>query len=159
MRQMLTESLVLGVAGGALGLLFALWTVDALPSFFPAEQARLLDARVDWIVISFTAAVALASGLASGLAPAFHGMRSPAALALRGDGGRAGHTRGSVTARHVLVVAQVAVASVLLVSAVLLTRSLTNALDVDPGFSTRQALLLSVEIPPSVSARERPCLL
>ena len=150
LRLMLTESLVLGVAGGALGLLFALWTVDALPSFFPAEQARLLDVRVDWVVISFTAAVALASGLASGLAPAFYGMRSPAALALRGDGGRAGHTRGSVTARNVLVVAQVAVASVLLVSAVLLTRSLANALDVDPGFSTRRALLLSVEIPPSV---------
>ena len=73
LRQMLTESLVLGVAGGALGLLFALWTVDALPSFFPAEQARLLDVRVDWVVISFTAAVALASGLASGLAPALHG--------------------------------------------------------------------------------------
>jgi hypothetical protein len=124
--------------------------VDALPSFFPAEQARLLDVRVDWIVISFTAAVAVASGLVSGLAPAFHGMRSPAALALRGDGGRAGHTRGSVTARNVLVVAQVAVASVLLVSAVLLTRSLSNALDVDPGFLTRRALLLSVEIPPSV---------
>ena len=154
LRQMLTESLVLGIAGGTLGLLFALWTVDALPSFFPAELARLLDVRVDWIVVSFTAAIALASGLVSGLAPALHGMRSPAASALRSDAGRTGNSRGSVNARNALVVAQVAVASVLLVSTVLLTRSLFNALDVDPGFSTRQALLMSVEIPPALSREE-----
>ena len=56
LRQMLTESVVLGGAGGAVGLLFALWTADVLPSFLPAEQARLLDAGVDWTVIVFTTA-------------------------------------------------------------------------------------------------------
>jgi predicted permease len=154
LRQMLTESLVLGATGGLLGLLFALWTADALPSFFPAEQARLLDARVDWAVVLFTAAIALASGLACGLAPALHGMRSPSALALRGSDGRTGDARKTVSARNVLVVAQVAVASVLLVSAMLLTRSLFNALQVDPGFSTRQAVLLSIELPSTLSREE-----
>jgi len=152
-RQMLTESVVLGMAGGALGLLCALWTADALPSFLPAEQARLLDAGVDWRVLSFTTAIALASGLIFGLAPALHGARSSAARALRSDA-RAGETRRTVSARNILVVLQVAAASILLVSGTLLTRSLSNALTADPGFSTRQALLHSVALPPAMSPEQ-----
>ena len=147
LRQMLTESVVLSSAGGAVGLLFALWTAEVLPSFFPAEQARLLDAGIDWTVVAFTSAIALVSGLIFGLAPAFHGLRTPAASALRGDSGRAGDSHRTVNARNVLVVGQVAVASVLLVAAVLLTRSLSNAAHADLGFSTRSALVLSVELP------------
>ena len=154
MRQMLTESLLLGCAGGALGLLFALWTNDVLPSFFPAEQASLLDARIDWSVVIFTTFASVASGLLFGLAPAFHGVRSSAAGALRGDGARTGDARRTVSARNALVVAQVALASVLLVSATLLTRSLINSVDADLGFTTRQAVVVSVELPSAFSREQ-----
>jgi predicted permease len=147
LRQMLTESVLLGIAGGGAGLLMALWTADTLPSFFPAEQAALLDARVDWAVIGFTAAVSMMSGLLCGLVPAFHGVRSPAAGALRSDAGRTGESRRIVRARNTLVVAQVALASVLLLAGTLLTRSLAKALDADPGFTTRRAVVFSVELP------------
>jgi predicted permease len=146
LRQMLTESVILGGAGSALGLLFALWTADVLPSYFPAEQARLLDAHVDLTVILFTAACGLASGLIFGLAPALQGLRMPAMAALRSDAGRTGDGRG-VRARKLLVVAQVAVASILLVSAALLTRSLSNAMDADLGYTVRNAVLSSIELP------------
>ena len=62
-RQLLTESVILAIGGGALGVLVSLWTVAALPSFFPPEIARMLDARVDLRVFVFTFAIALASGL------------------------------------------------------------------------------------------------
>jgi len=151
-RQMLTESLILGAAGGALGLLVALWTADVLPSFFPAEQARLLDAHVDVRVFAFTAVVAVLSGIVFGLAPAFQSLKAPAATALGSDATRAGEARGGVRIRKILVMSQVAVASVLLISAVLLTRSLTNALDADLGFTTRQAVLTSIELPAAMNA-------
>ena len=148
-RQMLTESMVLAIAGGAVGLLFALWTSDVLPSFFPEDQAGILDARVDWTVLMFTAATALASGLMFGLAPALHGLRSGPGSVLRhegrGDGSR------TVRLRSVLVVSQVALASVLLVSATLLTRSLANAANADLGFSTRNAVVASIELPSSMT--------
>ena len=154
LRQMLTESVLLGLAGGAFGLLFALWTSDALPSFFPADQASMLDASIDWAVIGFTAAIALTSGLIFGLVPALQGMRSSPAGAMRGAAGGGGDSRRLVGARNMLVVAQVAFASVLLVSAVLLARSLANAANADPGFSTRNAVVLSIELPSGMT-RER----
>jgi predicted permease len=152
LRQMLTESVVLGCAGGGIGLLFALWTADVLPSFLPAEQARMLDAGVDWTVITFTIAVALTSGLIFGLAPAFQGLRSLSTGALRNDSGRGGDSHRTIGARNLLVVAQVALASVLLVAAVLLARSVANATEADLGFSTRNAVLMSVELPSAMQA-------
>jgi predicted permease len=146
LRQMLTESVILGAAGGGLGLLFALWTADVLPSFFPAEQARLLDARVDMPVVLFTAAIGLLSGLIFGLAPALQGLRMPTMAVLRSATAGAGDGRG-LRARKLLVVGQVAVASILLVSAALLTRSLSNAMDADLGYTARQAVLSSIELP------------
>ncbi|HJR61037.1 MAG TPA: ABC transporter permease [Vicinamibacterales bacterium] len=158
-RQTLTESVILGAGGGALGLLVALWTADALPSFFPAEQARLLDAGVDARVIAFTTAVAVLSGLVFGVAPAVQGLRQARTSVLRADGNRAGAARGSVLARKVLVVGQVAIASVLLVSAVLLTRSLSNAVDADLGFSTKRAVVSSIDMPRTITAETaRPYL-
>jgi predicted permease len=152
MRQMLTESLLLGTAGGGVGLLFALWTADALPSFFPAEQARMLDAHVDRAVLGFTALVALGSGLLVGLAPAMQGVRTGASAdALRG-GSSGAEGRFGARSRLGLVVGQVAVASILLIGAGLLARSLANALDADLGYGTRDAVLASIEMPPSRSA-------
>jgi predicted permease len=148
-RQMMTESLILGLAGGACGLIVALWTADALPSFFPAEQARLLDARLDAAVLGFTALISVMSGLVFGVVPAIQGWRAVPSGALRADANRAGDTRVSLVIRKGLVVGQVALASVLLVSAVLLTRSLSHALDADLGFATRQAVLAEIELPPT----------
>jgi predicted permease len=148
---MLTESSILGAAGGGFGLLFALWTSDALPSFFPAEQARMLDARIDRQVLAFTAAVSVVSGVLLGLAPALQGVRSATADALRGDGGHATEGRFGTRSRVGLVVGQIAVASVLLIGAVLLIRSLDKALEADLGYATRDAILASVEMP-----RDRP---
>ena len=149
MRQMLTESLLLGIAGGGLGLLFALWTADALPSFFPAEQARMLDARIDRTVLTFTALIALGSGLLVGLAPAMQGVRSGGSADALRSGGAEAESRFGARSRFGLVIGQIAVASILLIGAVLLTRSLANALDADLGYRTRQAVLASVEVPSS----------
>jgi predicted permease len=144
--QMLTESVLLGLLGGGLGMLFALWTADALPSFFPAEQAAMLDARVDMTALVFTLAVALASSLLFGMAPAFQALRMPLADALRSTRGLTASKAGT-RMRSTLVVAQIALATVLLVSAALLVRSLLNTLQADLGFGTREAVVLSIEQP------------
>lgn len=150
--QMLTESMLLGAAGAALGLLFALWTADALPSFFTPEQARLLDASVDGHVLTYTLALAFAASLLFGAAPALVALRPTAAAALRGDAGRIGDSRGGSHLRNALVVVQVALAMVLLVSAALLVRSVANALTGDLGFDTRNAVVANVELAPALPA-------
>ena len=87
-RMLLTESLVLGIGGGICGLLLALWTSDVLPSFFPAEQAELLDTSVDVRTVGFIAAISIASSLLFGLAPALHASGATASLALRAGAAR-----------------------------------------------------------------------
>jgi putative ABC transport system permease protein len=150
-RQMLTESLLLSTGGGALGLLVSLWTADVLPSFFPPEQARLLNATIDWRVVGFTGIATILSGLVFGIAPAVQGMKAVAAQALRGGGDRTGATSGGTRARKVLVASQVALAAVLLVSATLLVRSLSNAMDADLGYTTRRAVLSTFELPQTMA--------
>ena len=145
LRQFLTESIVLGAAGGASGLLLALWTADVLPSFFPAEQQELLNAHVDAGVLAFTMALALASGLLFGLAPALQLLRRSPLETLRGTGAVA--PAGRARLRVALVVCQLALAVVLLVSATLLVRSLDNSLHADLGFSLREAAVATLEQP------------
>ena len=148
-RQLLTESLLLGIGGGACGLLLALWTSDVLPSFFPAEQASLLDTSVDTGTVAFIAIMSIASSLLFGLAPALQASDSTA-LSLRAGSGRGSDGRGSARLRRLLVGAQVAAAVVLLVSSGLLVKSLTNALAADMGFGTREGVVATVELPPTL---------
>ncbi len=146
-RQLLTESLLLGIGGGICGLLLALWTSDVLPSFFPAEQAQLLDTSVDVRTIAFIAVISIASSLLFGLAPALHASGTSSALSLRAGSTRGSEGRGGARLRRVLVGAQVAAAVVLLVSSGLLVKSLTNALEADLGFATREGVVATVELP------------
>jgi predicted permease len=155
LRQMLTESLLISACGGALGLLVSLWTADVLPSFFPPEQARLLDVVIDWRVLAFTASMTLASGIAFGIVPALRGMRVGPADALRSGGDRSGDAQAGTRVRKVLVASQVALASVLLVSATLLVRSVSIAMDADVGYATDRAVLSTVELPQSMDADAR----
>lgn len=145
-RQVLTESALLAVAGGALGLLFALWTSDVLPAFFPPEQARMLDATIDGRVLLYTLAISLGSSLLFGAAPALQAFGVMPAASLRGESGATSSARGG-RLRSLLMTAQIALALVLLVSAGLLVRSLGNATNADLGFASRNGVVASIDLP------------
>lgn len=145
-QQMLTESLLLGAAGCLAGVFVAMWTADLLPSFFPAEQARLLDAAVDVRVFGYTAAISAVAALLFGMAPALQAFRTPSTASLRATSGEAA-ARGGGRLRRSLIAAQVALATVLLVAAGLLVQTLVNSLRADLGFRMRDALLVRVELP------------
>jgi predicted permease len=146
LRQMLTESALLGVAGGALGLLVSLWTAEVLPSFFPAEQAHLLSPSIDDRVLAYTMGLALGCSLLFGLAPALRAVGGASALSPRTDL-RGATERGTGGVRGALITAQIALAMMLLASAGLLARSLENARNADLGFTTRDAVVASIEWP------------
>jgi predicted permease len=155
MRQLLTESLLVGIVGGALGLLFSLWTADLLPSFFPAEQARMLDTSLDARVFLFVLSVSLISSVIFGLAPALQAARPISGATLRGGAERVSDGPTGTRLRRVLVASQVALAVVLLVSAALLVQSLVNAVHADLGFGTTNAVIASMEVPASEFPPER----
>jgi putative ABC transport system permease protein len=144
-RQLLTESVLLGIAGGAFGVLFALWTSDVLPSFFPTEQARILDAGVDMRVLAFTALISVVAGTVFGIIPALKVLRGTERL-LHTDTGRSSEARTGFM-RAGLVLSQVALTFVLLVACGLFVRSVSNALSADLGFGARNAVLANLEIP------------
>jgi predicted permease len=147
---LLTESVVLGIGGGLCGLLLSLWSADALPSFFPAEQAQMLDTSVDVRTVLFIAGISLMSSLLFGLAPALHASGAVTALSLRSSMNRTSDSRGDTRLRRILVSSQVAVAVVLLVSSGLLVRSLVNALQADLGFGTRDGVVATAEVPDNI---------
>jgi predicted permease len=139
-RQLLTESLFLAAAGGALGLLFAGWGIDALLALSPESLPRAADVSLDPRVLLFSAAITGAAAVAFGLAPALAGSRPQ----LREE--MSVHTRGG-RLRRALVVAQVAVSLVLLVGAGLMVRSFMKLRAVDPGFRPQGALTFRVSRP------------
>jgi macrolide transport system ATP-binding/permease protein len=145
-RQLLTETAVLAFAAGGVGILIAAWTTGVLVSFFPAEQAALLDTSPNWHVVMYAIAVAALSSLLVGVLPAIRSIRPPLAAALRGHGGDLTDRTGS-RLRGALVSVQVAIACVLLVGAGLLVQSVAHTLDADLGMRTKDAVLTSVELP------------
>jgi putative ABC transport system permease protein len=146
-RQHLTESLVLALIGGAVGLLVAFWMVDVLVSFAPAGTPRVEEITVDSGVLGFTLAVAVVTGLAFGLAPALLSSRTNFNCALK-EGGRdlSASSRGN-RVRSALVVAEVSLALMLLVGAGLLIKSFINLQRVDPGFNPKAALRVDIGLP------------
>jgi predicted permease len=146
-RQMLTESVLLALAGGVVGLVLALWVVDVLRSAGPESLPRLQDVGVDWRVLAFTLGVSLLTGLVFGLAPAWSGSRVNLHDALK-EGGR-GETGGSSGGRlrGALVASELALALVLLIGAGLLVKGFWLLRGVEPGFEPRHLLTMRVELP------------
>ena len=145
LRQLLTESALLGVAGGALGLIVAAWGVEALVQLAPAGRIpRLDEIRLDGWVLAFNMGVALATGILFGLAPAIQLSRACAAWNWR-DAGSRGSARAG-TLRSVLVMAEVALALVLLIGAGLLVRSFQKLRTANLGFRPENVMALSVEL-------------
>ena len=134
-RQLVTESLALALVGGAAGLLLARLGLDALLAMAPADLPRLDQIAIDGGVLAFAIAVSVLTGLAFGLAPAFHIARADVGSSLK-EGGRTS-TQAGLRTRRVLVVGEVAVAVVLLVGAGLMVRSFLALLDCRSGLSHR----------------------
>ncbi len=144
-RQLLTESLVLAVAGGALGLLLAWGITTAIVRFQPPMLISLsLDLGLDATVLAFTFGVAVLAGLLFGLVPALQATKPQLVPALKDLPSTVGSRYRRFGLRNVLVVAQVAISMVLLVGAGLFVRSLIAAQDIDPGFEGERAVVMTV---------------
>ena len=145
MRQTLTESVLLALAGGLLGVALSLWATQALSAFrFPAPVPLDLNVIVDWRVLLYTFALSAGAGLVFGIAPAWAAARPILANALKGEDvlGRPGRPW---TLRNVLVVSQIAMSMVLLCATGLFLRSLQSASAMDIGFRSRGILTMSVD--------------
>ncbi len=146
-RQCLTESSVLGLAGGALGVLLAALGVGPFVTFWPGSLPRAEDVRIDWRVLLFALAVSLASGVLFGLAPALRAHVRDLEQALRA-GARV--VAGSSRRLHSgFVIAEIALAVVLLVAAGLLGRTLVHLSGLDPGVNIRNVLITRAAISPA----------
>jgi predicted permease len=143
-RQLLTESVLLGVAGGALGLLLAKWGTRAILAALPDALPRADEIKMDWHVLLFTAGISVLTGVVFGLAPAFKALQSDMHETLK-EGGRGGSGTRHRT-QSVFVVVEVAMALVLLVGAGLMTRSLVALAKIDPGFDPRNVLSFSTSL-------------
>ncbi len=143
--QLLAESAVLAVAGGAFGLLLATWGVDLVVASLPAGSPRLDEIAVDPRVLAFCAALTMLTVLLFGLAPALQTSRADLRQSLA-EGGRSGLEIRRRGARKALVVAEVALASVLAVAAGLMGRSFYRLITVDPGFDASSALTFRVDL-------------
>ncbi len=144
MRQLMTESVVLAIGGGAAGLLLAQWTLDLLVRVAPGNLPRMDDVVLDWRVALFAFAATIAVGILFGLTPALQSSRPELNADLK-DGGRSGTSRTGM--RNVMVVAQVALALVLLIGAGLMLTSFSRLRSVDPGFRTTEVVTVELMLP------------
>jgi predicted permease len=151
LRQLLTESLLLSLTGGALGVLLASWCVAAIVNFLETSQNghAPFSPGIDARVLLFTATISILTGVLFGLAPALRGLRVDLTPALKEGAVRSSETvRGEkswLSTGNGLVVAQVALSIVILAGAGLLARTLQNLKNLDPGFDTRNVLTFSLD--------------
>ena len=148
LRQLLTESILLALAGGALGLVLAQWGTQSALKHLPADLPRAAGIGLDARVLIFTAVVSLLAGILFGLAPALK-TRTPKLQNTLKEGGR-----GADTTRHraqsVFVVVEMAMALVLLIGAGLMIRTMTHLWNVDPGFRPQNVMTFGISLPPSM---------
>lgn len=143
-RQLLTESVLLGICGGAVGILLALNGLGWLKSILPADTPRLASVTIDWRVVTFTAAVAILAGVIFGLVPALHTSKIDLTESLKTGGQQAAAAGASRRLRNALGVAEIAIAVVLVIGAGLLVRSLWLLAHVNPGFRTESIVTARV---------------
>ena len=143
-RQLLTESAVLGVIGGAVGLVLAAWGLDIMLTLVPQNAPRMAEVRIDGAVLAFTLAASLVTSVVFGLAPIFH-MRGPAFQSALAQAGT--RVAGRQRLRRAMVVAEMALAVVLVVGSGLMIRSFERVLRVDVGFDPHRLLTFQIELP------------
>ena len=152
-RQLLVENAVVGLAGGGLGVLFALWGRDLVVRVWPTSLPPLDSAPLDLRVLAFAAAVALLAGLGIGLVPALQAARGDLQAGLKEGAGASARSRAS----GALVVAQSGLAVLLLVGAVLVLQSFSRMLRESPGFHTDHVLSVRVALPKARYPKPEQC--
>jgi putative ABC transport system permease protein len=145
-RQLLTESVLLSVLGGALGLLLAWLGLTSFLKLGPADIPRLDNIHLDWHVLGFTFGISLLTGVLFGIVPALQTSRIDIGEALK-DGGRSSGDRDIQRIRNIFIVAEVAMTLILLVGAGLLIRSFWHLQQVNPGFKADHLLTLQLDLP------------
>jgi len=156
-RQLLTESVLVGVAGGALGLLIAVWGTRAISSLVPkgftSSVYDLNNIRLDWRVFAFTLGLSVLTGIVFGLAPALTASRPDLIVALRNSRAHGLMSFGLRSFRGWLIVSELALAVVLLLAAGLLVRSFNKLVNVDLGFDRENVLTARIALPRSSYAK------
>jgi len=145
-RQLLTESVILALVGGAAGVLLGLWALDALVSIAPEDTPRLREIRLDGAVLAFAGVLTIATGVLFGLAPVLESFRRDSGHALKDDG-RTGAGPGGRTLRRALIAVEVALALVLLTGGALLFQTMVRLQEADLGFNP-QSVLVATVFPP-----------
>ncbi len=144
--QLLTESLCLLLIGGAAGLLLAVWGIDLLKSFQPANLPRLKEIGIDGRVLAFTFLTSLLTGITFGLIPALRATRLGNTEVFKETGSRVFSGLRQRRVRYGLVVSEFALALMLLMGAMLVIRSFANVLNVEPGFTPENLLTLQLSV-------------
>jgi predicted permease len=153
-RQLLTESVLLALIGGLVGVAAGIWGARVLIALSPGDlpraealaQGSLLSSVIDWRLVLFALGVSLGTGLLFGIAPALHLSRADVGATLKDAGGRGASGRKAARTRNVLVVAEIALALMLLVSATLLIRTFVSLREVRPGFDAHNVLTLQTSL-------------
>ena len=147
MQQLFTESTILALAGGALGLFLALWGVALITKLLPQDFPRLAEINMDWRVLGFTLSASVLTGILFGLAPALQISRTDVQESLKESGRGASSGKRHNRLRNLLIVTEVALSVVLLVGAGLLFRSFLQLQSINAGFNPQQ--VLTVRLTPS----------
>jgi predicted permease len=146
-RQMLTESILLSLIGGAAGIATAVGTLRFILRFVPSNVPRLNEVGIDWVVLAFALLISILTGLVFGLAPALHSAKGALTLAIREGGRGSGYSAKTGRLRDVLIVSEVASAVILMVGAGLLLRTLRDLLQENPGFNPTQVVTANIQLP------------
>ena len=147
MQQLLTESIILSLAGGAAGLVLAAWATRFLSSLPSLQIPRLAQARLDWLALLFMTGVSVLTGIIFGMAPALHSSKLKLASTLNEGGRTATVGAAQNRVRRLLVIGEVSLALALVIGASLLAESLMNLWRVPPGFDPSNVLVFNVNLP------------
>jgi len=147
LRQFITESLILGLAGGGLGILVALWALDGVTALIPREAPRVEDIALDASAVVFAVACSVVAALVFGLAPILHARRTDIHGALKDGSPRMTGSKARLRVRRGLVIGELALAVVLVVGCSVMVRSFLRLQQVEPGFAPDHLLTFGTELP------------